>query len=1032
MCLNTKRTRYRYLSMCSCCSVVSRYTFAVKKHLQRKHLGVSSMNREKMIIPIRIESRHEKCIQRSLDRMGSVRNVRLKYVTPHIAEDNANYNNVEHVNNQSAERTNKPNAEEKSIICTICKLQYMDYVTYFSHLSAKDHRHVKVSFKCPDCNAVFSYFIEFENHVKENHVNRDLTISQLDCIHVHEMKDLTTNPDNTQCPYCTLYIPELDHLYTHIRQVHFKQIEAIRVNQDTNENEENIRKETILLAYKCRFCNMSFHCIGDIIHHMTEEHPACNKQEIGRSARKRKVPQWPHNDDSLRKVKHNCKNVGESDIYENKQLKDTGTKEKHVPSNSISRKSDSVNVKKISRKISPRISLKQITSLDTTKNRSSPCSTDKTLSQPGVLIDRISVDLGTTKASPETDIVLEVENINEGALFDASDDCFDVGDSDDDYIPDNIANETKFNTGKIFDTITLECPHCDCNTFQSKRLLNSHIRQKHGDIITSETTTKECSVINETRRKTVLRKKSKANDIHVVIFATKYKCPFCAFYLFHKEYVISHIQNEHSELQHFSVNDIVKETVEIKENDTSRECFQCQHCKYVTLWKIDLISHFRICKVNGRYDQNMQVPCILPASWVEKGVISTNLVCTICKAVSQGCENFKKHMTKHKHLDCKSDSVLFHSLLFEPNAVRKRCKELDCFMCPCCEMIFSRKDSVRGHLKSIHTSVSRLDKHSIIRCFIVNPNTHVGPVDAEQHVEKTNTLAARVIGENNENCTDALINVYTKYVQEESGIKQTDHLMDSNYQENSPDVMNWQSLNEDIDNIQRKAIYTDILHTRKELLGGIYICPICESHRTLSKEDAVKHMVINHSEKSSEIVIILPDIFLDENNPGESGDRGRHTLRCKSCEFTDNNLTSMVKHMYTTEKHVVFQSRVKTLHDKPDTSNNEEGESYANMATVHPVTQFSGFSAIFDILKVPSSENIISEETYKCRFCHPDNIFRSKKTLLKHMERQHEDEVNYDVCAAVYHMLDIFGGQHHILFYLLHIFLKLNVLCFSN
>ncbi|XP_045189283.2 zinc finger protein Xfin-like [Mercenaria mercenaria] len=564
------------------------------------------------------------------------------------------------------------------------------------------------------------------------------------------------------------------------------------------------------------------------------------------------------------------------------------------------------------------------------------------------------------------------------------------GDSDDDYKPEEESNsELSDSEEKTSPRLKMfKCEHCEGKEYTQRKTLVRHIKLKHPGIM--QVNTKE-----EKKYYT----KRKDNEL-----CFRYKCPFCAFSLHHREYVFSHIERAHSEVLHFTLGDIVKEPVTTKKSEINRECFHCPHCDFISRWKADLKSHCIYHHPGENLPNN--IPCILPGNWVDRYSLSAKLLCPLCQAVTEGKENLQKHL--REHVSGKGMNISFHTSLPEPDTMGKQpFKKLTCFLCPYCDCVFKRKDSYHFHLNTHEERMKERSESPSIKCVVIKQESALpfsNKTTRSEHAKHTN--------EENGNVTNdpaRKTHEQTKSAQgKENAEFETGKVLSTDIKIRGK---------ENYLNLKHNEIKVDtnvnISHDKSKLVAGTYICPVCDHFKTFSKEIAVRHVEDNHKSKISEIDImyIVPFIFLEGNKTDMTVNKNTtFSFGCRSCTFSSVIITDAVKH---SKKHRIdigkdIEYGMENSNLEIIQSNMEYGIEFSNQEDVQDTdTVEPKLNPLFDIVSCPSTEYGNSDALYKCWSCDPYYLFKTRKGYRKHMITQHEDAILCEVGEAMNQILEL-------------------------
>lgn len=942
MCLQGKRKKFMYLSMCSCCNLVSKYPSTVKKHLKTDHFKVPNKQGLKAVIPIRLKERDVRNIKWSLDKKG-------------LAKKNEGQKQRISTSSNDTFQTGafkESFLKERAILCTICKKKFEGLVSFFCHMSAQDHKNVRIGFKCTECSGRFPSIKELLEHNKMHTSTKDLNIFKLDCVYTSE-----SNVKVTQCPYCVTMIGNIEQLYLHIGDKHFTCLEVTKIKVDSEKVVEE-KEETDLLSYKCKYCPDSLHDLGDFLLHMEKKHSS-HQIQASRPPRKRTLPKWLE-ESSYEEMVKRSKNVKYKVASVSDQVetcnKSVSGKEKRKPvkvsNKSVESNDELLRGKErkrerafVSSDLSPLVLLKRINneleksslggsqsvqSKDTFSEKSDTDNVKKNNSEENVQSKNMkytdhdySCPVITEERKTKTEILkkergeikpLETVNCPKLATSSQTDerhiisDCIIEnfsGDSDDDYV---VEMELKKADEPNMDTNSDEvrCKYCENTEFTHTESLDKHIQENHPHVFavteiskaikdgTKETESHKTDVETDSKfgknitpenKGLVLKDHIKNHDLFTVqeeeektdgvkeireiivgdeesnyfLSVTKFKCPFCEFYLYHSEYVFSHIKINHPEIQHFSAGDIVKETVIVHQTEVNRESFYCPECDFISKWKNVLLQHFFHMHADKPPIKNL--PCILPDCYSVNGASKEKFICPKCKISVEGKGNFEKHFEKHTGGGEKKFKIQYRCSLplFETEAMSKTCKRLVSFLCPYCDVVFSRKEALKYH-KCSENPEKKL--FQVIKCVLMKPTCALS--GKRQCTDREN---AKSIKEVNDDLIQ--MNVDTHTVVEEYSI-----------------------------------VNLDAAETG-HLRNGIYICPVCNDFKTLVKDEAVTHVDIFHRDKVHHIdLLYILEAFLDRKRTAGNYDDEHFSIRCKSCDFSSDCLTDILRHSMKHETNV--------------------------------------------------------------------------------------------------------------------------------
>jgi uncharacterized C2H2 Zn-finger protein len=563
------------------------------------------------------------------------------------------------------------------------------------------------------------------------------------------------------------------------------------------------------------------------------------------------------------------------------------------------------------------------------------------------------------------------------------------GDSDDDYNPeeDNTTDSEK-EIQKEVELLSFKCEYCADVEYTKRKSLHQHIRSKHPEDFYIKHKVKKSSI-------------KKINDTDIT---TMFKCPFCAFSLYHREYVFSHIERVHSEVLHFTVADIVKKQVEVNENPSARECFKCPYCKFVCRWKLDITSHFR--DSHPTLKKPKQIPCILPALWVDNQTVAAKLMCGICKSVFEGKKNFENHMKEH--ISNERMNMIFQSTLPEPKRFGKQPfkKRLQSFLCPLCDSVFKRKDSYMYHLKSHMGGTQKKDDITAIKCIVLKKNPSVLSVDNWDKSKSKYIDADKFVSDESQNVNNELQeeiddNTDKINVAPSKNMNNKDSDQMSKEVKNISDCIeeNRSSINEMERDLKIVHIYSDspkdhttylnITTGQSKLEEGSFICPICDDFKTFSKSLAVKHVEDSHPSKMYEIEIlhIVPHVYLEKYNH----EKDEFTFGCESCSFSTDTTVHAVKHIKS--------------------HRNKQGKEKERTGAEEVLTTKTTESKYFDMVSLPGLEfGMYEDVVHKCWSCHPNYLLKTKKGYRKHMLSYHKDEIGCEVGDVMNQMLGLIEG----------------------
>lgn len=1013
MCLNVRKKKYMYLSMCACCNVVSKCPCSVKNHLLNKH-KVSLKSRETLVIPIRIEKRHEKKIKRKLDQVGFIRRLKNKDKIINLP------------NEIIGAKSNKC-----TLICSICSKELNSHHKFLYHLASHDNKHINVTFKCPECTAAFSFFNDIQDHCITEHNKTDISVSYLDCTNVI-VNSTSAITDLMQCPYCVSVLSRLDQLQTHVTKTHSDQIQMICVKHEV-DGEESVSAKSVLIVYGCRHCDQSFHTISDVIQHTEAKHPNMSSKNFGKSTRKRKPPKWLEDDGrytSPKKLKmNNTKNAATSgdlkhmkrksetinDAYntvEIMKLKRESAKQKETVGITENDTDNTAEIKKGKRKSNKlKQNFRKTKRVDIHKkkenqdrnganadsmprhdNKSKQKHVARNPSPRNQVKTRAQCSNNRQIVKSNADSITEIESEstilnnedeysidNDIELVDYNDPADKGAFNDDDYEPGDNGSEDSVEKNCVTEN---SCGYCN-NNFTSPSMLERHIRKKHKAQIGlkkyKHTATESTFDGIESDNKRNSRDYVNKNAAKVAIsnkFVAKYKCPFCQFKLYHREFVISHVQQFHPQVKNFRTTDIVKEMVNNSISDTDRESYKCPGCTFECKRKQTITDHSRTCKM-GKH-KNKKIECILPRAWIEQAERVVCIVCSYCKAVQQGKENFECHLKEH--FPDRTFCVHLNNIIHEPEITKLKCKESECTMCPFCEFLATQKVNVLRHMKRFHSNELRTP---VIQCVLTDQKSKEAVMLTVKELEdgKVDNVSSDTCVVKYEDSVERKMQPKRQHLetQFETGSEKETRLIE--YKELSkmkiPLNMNIEAT-EDCVNMNDKC---QTVYIESSLQGGTYICPLCD-YKTQAKKTIIMHMSEHQaiSEQETDALYILTDTYI-EIKPNENRERPLSTLKCSLCDFSNVILTNVLRHLNECHK---------------DTFVHMSG---LNTDLMEPV---------YTMIKV-TTENAAKYECkkYQCRACVPGNIFRSKKGFELHMKTSHQDRDTSGVYEAMYQMLDL-------------------------
>ena len=1043
--------------MCSCCHGVSKYSSVIKSHLQHSHVNLSSRNVSKMVIPIRINSKYEKCFTLKINKKTlSQRHKNAKH-KPAYEKVTVKLKTNQNISKSSKMRKVKG---EKSILCTTCKKTFNSIGTYFSHLSAKDHLNAITSLNCTYCESQFMNLPDLINHNKKEHLmKRNLSATQLNCSKSFEDDVLLTRHSKLQCPYCPDIFNEnqIEKLYQHLGDSHCGHIDLISIKTEEDDEGGSREQDTVIVAYKCQHCQECFLSLPDIIQHVTEKHVS------SRQARKRKMPKWLQEYRESER-KHVKKSRNDSICQKKLNLRDTPEDENRKASFSKRAKSH----KEVNKK--PLVVLQNINHYEQEepsgkgKKSLQEAADNSTQSEQMVLISEdgnktmkdMQIDVEKRKDVNETNDCNKVKDIIEtdqkqnnasttGLLkcpyckskeyhwlkslkrhirakhpecvkenaedqkeeqilagenrsadeekayedtltADIINDEYE-GDSDDDYIPEeDDPSESDTEKEKLSGPKTFKCKYCKGKVFPEREILQQHIKKQHPEVVVAD------------QKKDQRSKHCKTNETEVT---TKFKCPFCAFSLYHREYVLSHIEKVHSEVSHFTLADIIKKPAEINDNQSESECFQCSYCNYLCRWKSDLQYHCR--SQHPTLKQPHHIPCILPSSWVDNQSILAKLKCAICNTVCEGKTNFENHMKDH--VSDKRMNITFHGSLSEPDSIGKQQhgKKLTSFLCPFCDCVFKRKDSYIYHMKSHKGGTQKKEEIIAIKCVMLRKdlnilstnhfgsskntagNTYINTFN-EGNVDDDN----KVKGKGNEGNSNVDNVVSSSNLEDQDSDKLDVYIKTVNQYKEQTEEQSAMKGNLNIVHIKSASASENEKYLKPRLAGGSFICPVCDEFKTFSKSLAVKHVEDSHLKEMAgiDILYILPYVYVDIDK--YSPEKDEFVFGCESCSLSTSSIVDAVKH-------------IKSHRNELERKRSGTEEDFKTKI-VEP--------KLFDMVSLSSSEFGRYEDiTYKCWSCDPRYLLKTRKGYRKHMLTYHEDAVGCEVGDVMNQMLEVVDGM---------------------
>lgn len=447
------------------------------------------------------------------------------------------------------------------------------------------------------------------------------------------------------------------------------------------------------------------------------------------------------------------------------------------------------------------------------------------------ITSKISSDTYTKKMSDDSGKNLETS-------LDDDEDDDEIGDSDDDYNPeeDDEIDESEEN-GENIKSGKFSCEYCQKDSFQTVSQLQKHVSLKHKPKFRNQK-----SVFSKAFVEYNKQKGKKSSDVSEANEFTRFKCPYCSFYLHHRDYVKSHVLKYHSEVKNFKTSDIVKEVLKVNLGEIAEETdtFLCPNisCEYMSNVKSKVREHCKSCK-HGKVSKP-KVDCLLPKVWLDKLEKSLMLKCLYCSDCVQGKAEFEDHVKRH--VPSKEFKLQLETTLPEVESTDKKQKLLECSICPYCEFSASQKVNVIRHMKRFH---SNLEKTAVIQCVLLDGD------------EKSATAKLFIRDSEETNCSQ------------------------------NPD----------------RKLEVKSIAILSAVEDGKHSCPICDDFRTERKREIVSHMTDNHakSHPDTDALYFIPSSFT-EIKYRDTVKKTNIYIKCSFCDFTSGMLTQVFRHLLDTHE----------------------------------------------------------------------------------------------------------------------------------
>lgn len=882
--------------MCSCCNVVSKYPASVKKHIRTQHTkrGVVKGIKSR-VIPIRIENRFENVIKRTLDKGNSNRKLTEKLAGQVLESDDSfsprGISRVVQIKNKNGKEPKSRDARTHK--CSICNTHASNYMVYIKHVvTLHADRNIKINFQCPVCSDVFMFYTDIQSHVEETHSEVIAMVSYIECMNI-EINKASLLLKQIQCPYCDQLFPELGLLHKHVKVLHFDNTGNVSIRCDIDEKKIlGTTAEIVLTKYSCPTCGKYFHTLLDVREHCLTEH--ISSIANSKSARKRKPPKWLQSEGSHVTVKK------QKTSQTSKQTDRKNSSDFHVEKLRKSRFSDSHSK-------DPQLSLEGLFEFKEVKTEI--MEEEKVEKMKEEMIEILNENSGEKKVS----LPVDADDLD----FDEADFDNDFGDSSDDFVPDQSDSDSD-------ESVKDKKESLDCissiikNSKKSRRLKSAKSSGKK------------------------IEDKEK--------YLNKYKCQFCEFYLYHHEYIRSHVQQSHPEVTNYRI--FARKKIKLNSCENNWESFKCPNpkCNFASEKKAALQVHIADCA--NRKLKNEKIFCHLPQTWMERLENTVSLICFHCDDVVQGKKGYENHL--REHFPGKTFEVQLNSTLPPPqipNRKSKRLKasalkEVECSMCPYCEVVTTQKAQLTKHFKRFHSNES---SSSVIFCVLANQSS----------VKETAKLIVKSVeNDNTANFSESRVENVASHT------KVADGTVQLNTKELSMDK--WLRINQNV-NIQSTVPV------------GIYMCPLCDDFKTRVKKDIKVHMDEHNSKTEEDIdsVFVIPDKWLKLDVKD-----GR--LKCQFCDFTtDLNLTLGFRHILACHKDI-------TMNELDQASN-----------------------PLFKMLnvRIGGAREKYEKQKYRCTTCMPGFIFKTKKGLQLHLKSYHTDRDSLVVYESMYQMLDLIADS---------------------
>ena len=978
MCYKEKN-KYTYLSMCSHCNAISKYTSVVKNHLFKQHKTLP----ESLVIPIRIENKFERKIKKTLDRATDKKRIVVKKCPPIVAVKNNGSSKVKTrivdkkrgVNEREISRYNK-----NAIKCALCNDVFNDCLRYVFHLvhTHRDHN-VKVSFKCLYCRHNVQYYKDMQDHFEKKHDGKRSLISLIDCLNVDISSEECPSAQK-QCPYCELKFDEVHTLYGHVEKSHEDRIECVSISGEITKASENHSQHgsDLLMVFRCPSCSKSFHTLKDILEHIKVKHTP--DIVYCKPTRKRKPPKWMENDFEETIVKK-TKNVNSgknstcsvlSTDKLRKSVKEAVVRKCEICSyvaktNKAFNRHMKSNHSKVKIKLQATKKDKELKEYSGTEDEQINCQESFSKESHTLVDDKVTDKVETeyfgAKGGSGGD-----NGETEPHFNDKNSESF--GDSDDDYEPSNSGSDSEDFVEKY--DAPFNCVNCK-NSFTTKQSLHKHTKLMHSAL--ADTDAKEMFMKLKTRsgavKRTVKEEDKEREDSDKYI--ARYKCPFCELKLNHYEYMRIHISQCHPEVTNFKLN--TKELVNVcLINEDDCETFKCPNsmCDVAYKRKHLLKEHMATC-TKAKLGKE-EIKCTLPRSWIGKLEKFVKLICPCCQLVISGKVHFEEHLLQH-YPNKVCEVELNNTLPSQVDKERDKWPELECTMCPYCDVVTTKKIQLTKHIKRFHSNETGTD---VVSCILVNKSSSKD--EAKLTVkDKENVTSAKYESEMQARNVDTEeekignITEYTMKIDKNSEASQNDMNNDST---ESP--LECIQDNNKLD-LKCKEMYENV-SIQSTIPCGMYICPLCDFKTGIKKE--IKTHMNEHNSKNNEDVdsiYTIPDSWIRMDKDSSL------PLKCQLCDHEDVNLTLCFRHVLNTHKDIIKESN-----SDPHIS-----------------------EALFEIVnaEIEGVRDRYEREKYRCSTCVPGHIFKSKRGLQLHLKTRHTDTDSIFVYETMYKMLDLISDS---------------------